>query len=147
MAWQLIFWLYAFVSVIGLIALAAYQLISLSDLEFDYINPYDSSSRINAVIVPEFVVQGVLCILLILTWHWFPLLLMAPITYYHIQLYMKRQHLVDVTEIFRTLNGEKKSRIIKLAFYFSIFIIVIYNLVVSAVVLLIDEHEVESGIL
>lgn len=45
------------------------QLICLSDLEYDYINLYDSSSRINAMIIPEFVVQGALCKLLILTWH------------------------------------------------------------------------------
>lgn len=40
---------------------------------------------------------------------------------------MKRKHLIDVTEIFRLLNEEKKYRIIKLAFYCSIFIIVIYR--------------------
>lgn len=41
--------------------------------------------------------------------------------------YMDRKHLVDVTEIFRQLNWEKKYRMIKLAFYFSLFIITIYR--------------------
>jgi hypothetical protein len=41
--------------------------------------------------------------------------------------YMARKHLVDVTEIFRQLNGEKKYRMIKLAFYFCLFIITIYR--------------------
>ncbi|CAL9188171.1 unnamed protein product [Musa hybrid cultivar] len=127
MAWELLLWLLAFAAVIALIGLSAYQLICLSDLEFDYINPYDSSSRINAVVIPEFLVQGILCILFLLTWHWFPFLIMAPITYYHIKLYMKGKHLIDVTEIFRLLNGEKKYRVIKLAFYCSIFIVVIYR--------------------
>jgi hypothetical protein len=40
---------------------------------------------------------------------------------------MKRKHLVDVTEIFRQLHGEKKYRMIKLAFYFGLFIITIYR--------------------
>jgi protein cornichon len=40
---------------------------------------------------------------------------------------MARKHLVDVTEIFRQLNGEKKYRMIKLAFYFCLFIITIYR--------------------
>lgn len=40
---------------------------------------------------------------------------------------MAQKHLVDVTEIFRQLNGEKKYRMIKLAFYFCLFIITIYR--------------------
>jgi hypothetical protein len=40
---------------------------------------------------------------------------------------MKRKHLVDVTEIFRQLHVEKKYRMIKLAFYFALFIITIYR--------------------
>lgn len=62
------------------------QLICLSDLEYDYINPYDSSSRINSVVIPEFLVQGILTAVYLLTCHWFMFLLMAPIMYYHIQL-------------------------------------------------------------
>ncbi|XP_072971179.1 protein cornichon homolog 2-like [Typha angustifolia] len=148
MAWELILWLFAFASTIALIAMTAYQLICLSDLESDYINPYDSSSRINAVVIPEFLVQGVLCTTFLLTWHWFPFLIMAPITYYHVKLFMNSKHLIDVTEVFRLLNGEKKYRIIKLSCYFSLFIIVIYRLVMTAVVLLLDEDSdfLESGI-
>ncbi|XP_042418905.1 protein cornichon homolog 1-like [Zingiber officinale] len=147
MVWELVLWFIAFVAVISLIGFSAYQLICLSDLEYDYINPYDSSSRINAVVTPEFIVQGILCILFLLTWHWFPFLIMAPVTYYHIKLYMKRKHLIDVTEIFRALNEEKKYRFIKLGFYCCIFIIVIYRLVTTAVMLLINEDEwnLESG--
>uniref|UniRef100_A0A1D1XFY9 Protein cornichon 1 n=1 Tax=Anthurium amnicola TaxID=1678845 RepID=A0A1D1XFY9_9ARAE len=148
MAWDLVLWLVAFFSTIALIALTAYQLICLSDLEFDYINPFDSSSRINAVVVPEFIVQGILCILFFLTWHWFPFLIMAPITYYHVKLYLRRKHLIDVTEIFSLLDGEKKYRLVKLAFYVSLFIIVIYRLVMAAVIALLDEDDgpLDSGI-
>ncbi|RVW46962.1 hypothetical protein CK203_012290 [Vitis vinifera] len=39
--------------------------------------------------------------------------------------FMKRQHLIDVTEVFRTLSAEKKYRVAKLAFYLFLFIIVI----------------------
>ncbi|CAA6672329.1 unnamed protein product [Spirodela intermedia] len=148
MAWELVLWLFAFFSVISLIALTAYQLICLSDLEFDYINPYDSSSRINAVVTPEFVVQGVLCVLFLLSLHWFPFLIMAPITYYHSKLYLSRRHLLDVTDIFSLLSGEKKYRMIKLGFYVTLFIVVIYRLVITAVVMLVDEddHPLDSRI-
>ncbi|KAJ6813440.1 protein cornichon-like protein 1-like isoform X2 [Iris pallida] len=53
---------------------------------------------------------------------------------------MKKQHLMDVTEIFRVLNGEKKYRIIKLALYISIFLVVFYRLVKVAVLLMMDEE-------
>ncbi|BBN68898.1 Cornichon family protein [Prunus dulcis] len=55
--------------------------VMLTDLEADYINPYELSSRINQLVVPEFV---------------------------------KQQHLIDVTEVFRVLNTEKKCRLVKL---------------------------------
>lgn len=65
-----------------------YQLICLSDLEFDYINPYDSASRVNAVVIIEYALQGVLCASFFLTLNWFPFLVMAPVTYYHVKLYV-----------------------------------------------------------
>lgn len=62
------------------------QLVCLADLEFDYINPYDSASRINSVVLPEFIVQGVLCVFYLLTGHWFMALLCLPYLYYNFQL-------------------------------------------------------------
>ncbi|KAK8944401.1 hypothetical protein KSP39_PZI008550 [Platanthera zijinensis] len=59
---------------------------TLADLEFDYINPYDSSSRINAVILPEFVLQGALCLLFLLSGHWMMFLFSAPMLYYNVRL-------------------------------------------------------------
>ncbi|XP_077210023.1 cornichon family protein [Tasmannia lanceolata] len=147
MAWEVLLWLFSFFVVIALLAIAVYQLICLTDLESDYINPYDSSARINAVVMPEIVIQGALSILFLLTWHWFMFLITAPLTYYHIRLYMKRKHLIDVTEIFSLLNGEKKLRLIKLVFYLILFFTVIYRLVAAAVVSFIDEDDgpLESG--
>ncbi|KAJ8638048.1 hypothetical protein MRB53_012315 [Persea americana] len=141
MAWEVLLWIFSFFVTIGILALAVYQLICLSDLEFDYINPYDSSSRINAVVIPEFVIQGALCAIYLITWHWFMFLLTAPVTYFHIRLYMQRKHLIDVTEIFSLLNGEKKIRMIKIALYLTLFIIILYRLVASAVSSLIDEDD------
>uniref|UniRef100_A0A0E0RHP3 Cornichon family protein n=3 Tax=Oryza TaxID=4527 RepID=A0A0E0RHP3_ORYRU len=130
MSIELILWLFSFASI---------MLICLSDLEFDYINPYDSSSRINSVVLIEYALQGALCASFLLTLHWFPFLVMAPVAYYHGKLYMDRKHLVDVTEIFRQLNWEKKYRMIKLAFYFSLFIITIYS-EVKLVVCIIEQQ-------
>ncbi|OMO97405.1 Cornichon [Corchorus capsularis] len=53
-------------------------------------------------------------------------LLCAPYAYYNVRLYTRKQHLVDVTEIFNLLNWEKKQRLFKLGYlvvllFFSIF--------------------------
>ncbi|CAM8960895.1 unnamed protein product [Rhodiola kirilowii] len=141
MAWDLILWLIVFCINIALLASTLYQIICLSDLESDYLNPYESSSRINALILPEYLVQAGLCALFLLTWHWFMFLLTLPPTYYNFMLYTKKQHLVDVTEIFRTLNGEKKYRIVKLVFYALLFCIITVRLVISAFNSLVDEED------
>ncbi|KAK8963815.1 hypothetical protein KSP40_PGU014390 [Platanthera guangdongensis] len=126
-----------------------YQQLQFPAANEDYINPYDFSSRINAVIVPEFIAQGILSGLFLLTWQLIPFIIMAPISYYHLQMFWKKKHLIDVTEIFRQIEGQKKYRMVKLAFYFTMFILVIYRLVLCAVTLIInddDESPLISGI-
>nr|KAJ0199059.1 hypothetical protein LSAT_V11C600332500 [Lactuca sativa] len=109
----------------------------LSDLEFDYINPYDSASRINNVIIPEFITQGVLCLLYLVTGHWMMFILAVPYLYYNIRLlyvcrYARRQHLVDVTEIFNQLNGEKKQRLFKLGHLVFLLFITLFWMIYNA---------------
>ncbi|KAK2664757.1 hypothetical protein Ddye_003331 [Dipteronia dyeriana] len=77
-------WLVSFFFLIALLVLVVYQLMCLADLEFDYINPYDSSSRINKVILPEFIAEGVLCFFYLITGHWFMSLLCVPYLYYNL---------------------------------------------------------------
>ncbi|KAL0732729.1 hypothetical protein Bca4012_008938 [Brassica carinata] len=108
-------WLISFFFLIALVGIIVYQLACLADLELDYINLHDYVSGINSVVLPEFIVQGVLCVFYLVTGHWFMALLFLPCLYYNFHLYSKRQHLVDVTEIFNLLNWEKKKRLFKLA--------------------------------
>ncbi|XP_057524435.1 protein cornichon homolog 4 [Amaranthus tricolor] len=114
--WSLFAWLISFFVIISLLVIVVYQLMCLADLEFDYINPYDSAARINQVVFPEFIIQGGLCLLFLLTGHWIMALLCMPYLYYNIKMYTNNQHLVDVTEIFNLLNWEKKKRLIKLGY-------------------------------
>ncbi|KAJ4879227.1 Protein cornichon-like protein 4 [Raphanus sativus] len=130
-------WLISFFFLIALVVIIVYQLVSLADLEFDYINPYDSASRINSVVLPEFIVQGVLCVFFLLTGHWFMSLLCLPYLYYNFHLYSKRQHLVDVTEIFNLLNWEKKKRLFKLAYIILNLFLTIFWMIYSAM----DDYE------
>ncbi|KAB1217108.1 hypothetical protein CJ030_MR4G021213 [Morella rubra] len=109
----------------------------LADLEFDYINPYDSSSRINRVILPEFIAHGVLCLFYLITGHWFMSLLCLPYLYYNVRLYLRREHLVDVTEIFNLLHWEKKLRLFKLFYLIFLLFLSIFWMILTAL----DDHE------
>ncbi|KAE9613165.1 hypothetical protein Lal_00027397 [Lupinus albus] len=119
-------WLISFFILIALLVLVTYQLMCLADLEFDYINPYESSSRINKVVLPEFITHGVLCCFYLITGHWIMSLFAAPYLYFNVRLYRERKHLIDVTEIFNLLSWEKKQRLVKLFYliftlFFSVF--------------------------
>ncbi|XP_038883915.1 protein cornichon homolog 1 isoform X1 [Benincasa hispida] len=132
MAWSLIFWFISFCFNIALLVLNFYQLLVLTDLEADYLNIYDSSSRINKLVIPEFLVQGVFCSLFLFTGHWFMFLITVPVSCYHINLFLKREHLIDVTEVFRALKREKYFRLAKLIFYLLLFLIVIFRIIMVA---------------
>ncbi|CAH2053932.1 unnamed protein product [Thlaspi arvense] len=118
---------------LALVASVFYQVICLTDLEADYLNPFETTSRINRLVIPEFIVQASLCLLFLLTWHWLFFLVAVPVTCYHAILYRERQHLIDVTEVFRGINFEKKLRFTKLGFYVFLFIMVVFRLTLSAV--------------
>jgi hypothetical protein len=99
----------------------------LSDLEFDYINPFDTAKRINKVIELEFVIHAGMTVLLLLCGVWLMFFINLPLLYLHARLYLRRQHLVDVTEIFNHLDYEKTYRLLKLGFYLVLLLVVIYR--------------------
>ncbi|KAK3036140.1 hypothetical protein RJ639_031721 [Escallonia herrerae] len=109
------------------------QLMCLADLELDYINPYDTASRINHVVLPEFVTQGILCALHLISGHWFTFLLCLPCLYYNVKVYSQRRHQVDVTEIFNHLPWEKKQRLLKLSFHAILLMMSIFWMIWSVV--------------
>ncbi|KAL8172147.1 hypothetical protein V2J09_023951 [Rumex salicifolius] len=141
MAWDLILWLIALISNIALIALLIYQIICLSDLEADYMNPYETSSNTNSVVLIEFMLQGAFCALFLLTGHLFMFLVTMPLACYHFRLFLRREHLLDVTEIFNTVSAEKKFRIIKLAIHLVFFFLVIVRFVIAIYNALADEDD------
>ncbi|XP_074317549.1 protein cornichon homolog 4-like [Silene latifolia] len=126
-------WLISFFVLIALLVLVVYQLMCLADLEFDHINPYDSATRINQVIIPEYVTQGGLFLIFFLTGHWLLALLCVPYLYYNIKTYMDNRHFVDVTEIFNNLNWEKKKRLFKIGYLVATLFLSLFWLIWSSV--------------
>ncbi|XP_021740913.1 protein cornichon homolog 1-like isoform X1 [Chenopodium quinoa] len=127
MHWDLILWLIALASNIALLILLIYQLICLSDLEADYLNPYETASNINSLVLPEFGLQAAFSALFLVTGHFLMFLVTLPVAIYHARLFTRGEHLVDVTEIFRALSVEKKHRLIKLCVYLLFFFLVIFR--------------------
>ncbi|KAG5565639.1 hypothetical protein RHGRI_001525 [Rhododendron griersonianum] len=126
-------WLLSFFLLVATLAIVLYQVMCLSDLELDYINPYDSASQINKAVLPEFVTQGSLCLLHLLTGHWLMFLICLPHSYYNFRLYTRKQHLVDVTEIFNQLPWEKQLRIYKLVYLAFLLFLSIFWMIWSIV--------------
>ncbi|OAY40547.1 protein cornichon homolog 1 isoform X1 [Manihot esculenta] len=132
MVWDLVFWLLSLLANFGLLAMVFHELLCLTDLEADQMNPFEATASINNWILPEFVLQGVICILFLLTGHWVMFLMAAPLTLYHVMLFMKREHLIDVTEVFRNLNSQKKFRLIKLGIYLIFFSILMFRIIAGS---------------
>uniref|UniRef100_A0A7N0SYZ6 Uncharacterized protein n=1 Tax=Kalanchoe fedtschenkoi TaxID=63787 RepID=A0A7N0SYZ6_KALFE len=69
--------------------------------------------------------------------HWFMSLLGIPYLLYNARLYSRREHLLDVTEIFNTLNLEKKKRLFKLGYVIMLLCLSLFWLLLSAL----DDEE------
>ncbi|KAJ4885770.1 Protein cornichon-like protein 1 [Raphanus sativus] len=58
-----------------------------------------------------------------------------------LSLYNKRRHLIDVTEVFRGIDFEKKLRFTKLGFYIVLFILIVFRLTLSVVYNLTEDDD------
>ncbi|GFP82604.1 protein cornichon homolog 1 [Phtheirospermum japonicum] len=133
MVWEPILWIIFAMMNLTLLGLNFCQFLGFSDLEADYLNPYELSTRVNAMIVLEYLLHGSFFIMFLVTGHWIIFLLLLPHAYYNLKKYLSRHHLIDVTEVFRVINAEKKVQIIKLGFYIFFFGLIITRLALSVI--------------
>lgn len=107
--------------------------ISFSDLECDYINPIELCNKLNRYIVPKAAVHGVLSVLFLLHGYWFVFLLNLPLLAFNAQKIYNKNHLLDATEIFRTLGKNKKESFMKLAFFLLMFFFYLYRMIAALI--------------
>mmetsp|Transcript_22082 Transcript_22082/g.61296 ORF Transcript_22082/g.61296 Transcript_22082/m.61296 type:complete len:158 (-) Transcript_22082:335-808(-) len=138
MSWLFLIWLICFILQAGLLGMVMYTLICLSDLENDFINPHDSTTRVNRWVVPELVAQALLTCILMFTGKWFVGLFHVGVFVFHIRCYVRQEQYADVTEIFKQLPEQKSRRIYKLGVYLGCFVVIIYRLVETAVTALLS---------
>ncbi|KAM9110431.1 protein cornichon homolog 4 isoform X3 [Balaenoptera ricei] len=68
----------------ALIFLSVYFIITLSDLECDYINARSCCSKLNKWVIPELVGHTIVTVLMLISLHWFIFLLNLPVATWNI---------------------------------------------------------------
>ncbi|KAF3903920.1 hypothetical protein ABW21_db0202557 [Orbilia brochopaga] len=128
-------WLYLLAVLLNAVNLfmQVFFTIMYSDLECDYINPIDLCNRLNSYIIPEAAVHGFLTALFLINGYWLALLLNLPLLAFNVKKFLDNAHLLDATEIFRTLNKHKKESFIKLGFHLVMFFFYLYSMIVALI--------------
>lgn len=75
----------------------------------------------------EYILNAVLAAFLLITGKWVAASIHICISLYNLRIYLQREHIVDVTEIFRQLPKQKMMRMIKLVIFLFSFVLIIYR--------------------
>ncbi|CAI5524447.1 unnamed protein product [Closterium sp. Naga37s-1] len=134
-------WGFAFVAAGLLVAVGIFCLVTLSDLQHDYINPHDSAASINRFLLPDMLAHAAVALLLLL----FPpsllgLVLFAlnvPLLLFHARCLLAGSYTVDVTEVFVQLPELRRLWQKKVALYCIMVLPVVYRWVLAATHLLV----------
>ncbi|XP_074656306.1 protein cornichon homolog 4-like [Tubulanus polymorphus] len=122
-----------------LLFLAVFYVITLSDLECDYMNARECCGRLNKWVVPQMIGLCLITMFLLLTWHWILFLIHLPLTVWQIKKwYQKPQGFIgiyDPTEIHNRslLKGYMRESMVKLGFHIVFFFVFLYNMISSLV--------------
>jgi protein cornichon len=95
-------------------------------------------------IVPEMGVHVFLTLLFLMNGYWLALFLNIPLVAWNVNKYfpdsaglnrrvLNGHHMLDATEIFRTLNRHKKESFIKLGFHLIMFFFYLYAMIVALI--------------
>ena len=75
----------------------------------------------------EYILNGVLAAFLLVSGKWISAAVQVAICLWNLRMYLARDHIVDVTEIFRQLPKQKMMRMIKLVIFLFAFVLIIYR--------------------
>merc|ERR1712137_68426 len=99
------------------IFMTLFRLVSLIDLESDFINPVELCQKVNKLVIPEYIVHGSLVVFFLLTGYWVEMILNLPLLGYRLFLMREQRHLLDPTRIFTQIDLEKKVGFVVLLYY------------------------------
>mmetsp|Transcript_10380 Transcript_10380/g.16936 ORF Transcript_10380/g.16936 Transcript_10380/m.16936 type:complete len:163 (+) Transcript_10380:146-634(+) len=127
----LLLWFIIFVLNACELFLLIFSLVSLSDLEHDYLNPTDLCDRLNPLHVPEYILHAAITLLMLVQRSWLVVALNVPLLYWHIKTYLSKKHLLDPTSIFSDMPKQYRIRYVKIAFYLLNFFYCMYCLIMA----------------
>ncbi|KAK4824732.1 hypothetical protein QYF61_018120 [Mycteria americana] len=115
------------------------RIITLSDLECDYINARSCCSKLNKWVVPEVIGHAVVTVLMLISLHWFIFLLNLPVATWNIYRYIMvpsgNMGVFDPTEIHNRgqLKSHMKEAMIKLGFHLLCFFMYLYSMILALI--------------
>merc|ERR1712137_1447772 len=125
---SLFIWFLAVVLTLVCIFFVIFVLISLVDVEDDHVNPIHMCEKVNKIIVPEYICQACIIILLV-TGYWMEALFNVPLLGFHIYRLQGGQHLLDPTCIFSRTKVEKRINMGKFFFYILTLFYYMYQII------------------
>ncbi|XP_014776950.1 protein cornichon homolog 4 [Octopus bimaculoides] len=128
-----------------LLSLTVYFVITLSDLECDYLNARSCCGKLNKWVLPEIVAHGLVSFSLIISGHWILFCLYSAMTAWVIYTFVcipsGNIGMYDPAEIHnrQQLKNCMRECLIKLVFHLVFFFVFLYNMILS---LLTGEPEI-----
>ncbi|XP_063160211.1 protein cornichon homolog 4 isoform X1 [Candoia aspera] len=116
-----------------------HQIITLSDLECDYINARSCCSKLNKWVIPELIGHTIVTVLMLISLHWFIFLLNLPVATWNIYRYVMvpsgNMGVFDPTEIHNRgqLKSHMKEAMIKLGFHLLCFFMYLYSMILALI--------------
>ncbi|XP_033105424.1 protein cornichon homolog 4-like [Anneissia japonica] len=118
-----------------LLFLAVYFIITLSDLESDYLNAQSCCSKLNTWVIPEMLASLCATLLLLFNLHWFLFLYTLPLSGFLVYRYLNipagNFGMFDPTEIHNRgyLKSYMKETMVKMGFHLISFFIYLYCMI------------------
>ncbi|KAM6460863.1 protein cornichon homolog 4 isoform 1-T1 [Liasis olivaceus] len=115
------------------------EIITLSDLECDYINARSCCSKLNKWVIPELIGHTIVTVLMLISLHWFIFLLNLPVATWNIYRYVMvpsgNMGVFDPTEIHNRgqLKSHMKEAMIKLGFHLLCFFMYLYSMILALI--------------
>ena len=141
MPFKFLMWLLALLAQAAALGCSLYQLVQLTDLEFDHINPHDASRNYNIMVYPACCIEIVFFFVLFIGGNWLLALPALALALYDVKEILSTGNgKIDVTEIFRMLRQKRGIVTKKSVVGMIMFAWTLYRFVEAIVTSLVSHH-------
>ncbi|THH01320.1 hypothetical protein EW026_g1331 [Hermanssonia centrifuga] len=87
----------------------------------------------NQFVLPEGIAHAFLTFLFLISGEWVAFFFNVPLLAYNVNKLMKKNHMYDATEIFRTMGPQKNETFLRLGFYLISFFYYLYRMILALI--------------